>query len=68
MKQPPPVVKVGQFWKHNDPRMDTRPEMEVVSIEGEYAMLKSYSGRTTRVRISRMRPTSSRGWSLKKDI
>ena len=59
-------VKVGQVWKDNDKRSLGR-ELTVVEIAGDYAKCKATTGKVTRVRLSRFRPTST-GYALVSDV
>jgi hypothetical protein len=53
-------VRVGQIWQDCDKRFPDR-HVRVVRIEGDYAfVVHAYSpSRETRIRLDRMRPTST---------
>jgi|GEM_PF-6005848 len=70
-------VKIGQVWKDNDKRVGDR-YLKVVDLDMDCSGAKcilvpcradgqAISSRTTRILISRMRPTAS-GFTLIKDV
>lgn len=63
-------VRVGQIWRSCDLRCRWQPgrqELEVISVGEKYCKLYNpKTRRTTRVRLDRMKPTST-GFSYVKD-
>jgi hypothetical protein len=62
-KDESPVVKVGQVWEDWDSRFRDSQQRRLISIEridGAYAYCSGLStGKKTRVRVDRFRPTAS---------
>ena len=54
-----PDVQVGQIWADNDARGIVR-QVKVVSLHDGYAVvINQRTGRLTRIRLTRFRPTST---------
>ena len=62
-------VAKGQIWQDNDPRYEDeyKRTLEVLEVDGDYAICKNIqSGRTSKIKLSRFKPTST-GYRLIKD-
>lgn len=59
------LIKIGQVWESQDPR-DGHRRLTVVGFEepGDKVIVISHSGRTTRIKGSRLRPQGKRGYVL----
>jgi hypothetical protein len=61
-----PRVKVGQIWKDNDPRQNTRT-VTILEVHPGYAVVSSStSARRTRVSLTRFKPVQT-GYRLIKE-
>lgn len=62
IEQNKPNVAVGQVWRDCDKRMYGR-RVTIQSVDGDFAIARDRGGRTVKIRIDRLRPTST-GFAL----
>ncbi len=62
-------VKPGQVWADNDRRSQGRPNIVVIAVDKTHATVQAPggSGRKSRIRLNRFRPTST-GYRLIEDV
>lgn len=65
----PIKVKVGQWWRDNDPRHSDARGVKVLKIVGDKALVQNQggTGRKTKIKLARFKPTTT-GYKLVRDV